>query len=518
MIAAPSPGVLALSARGTAGRNVGLCAVVLIAAIFAHRDALGGMVRLWNVSPMYSYGFTVPLISGYLLWTRRGRLSRLTPKPSWVAGGIALILATVMAATARTGGIQLLDQLAFLVAITGGVLLLFGAAYVKVGWAALAYLLLMVPVWDGFTEPLHAPFQLRSAEIGVWLLQLMGIPAHREGVFIELSSMKVEVARACSGVNYLVAVVALGLPLSYLFLKGIWRRLALLLFAVLVAALSNGLRVALIGALLHFDIGSPLHGPFHVLHGLFVAGIGYVALFAGLRFLATDESDAAARADEVRTHRASLGRSAPLSTVAAGALVALFVGVGLNAFWRAPAAVSLDSELRTFPIRLGQWVSDGDLGTRPPTAALWPGADTAVRRRYRRADGATVDLYIGYFATQRQNKEVINSRAADLHRGARVVRVGGDASGFEANQATPLPDKLNMLFWYHVDRTPEANPHVVRLRTLWNSMRRGRSNGAVVVLTLRDASGVPETVVFEEFAPLVEQALATRMSEAARGI
>lgn len=518
MIGAPSPGALSLPVRGIAGRNLALCGAVLLAAIFAHRDALAGMVHLWNVSPMYSYGFTVPLISGYLLWTRRGPLSRLTPKPSWVAGGVALVLSTIMAATARIGGIQLLDQLAFLVAIAGCALLLFGAAYVKVGWAALAYLLLMVPVWDGFTEPLHGPFQLRSAEIGVWLLQLMGIPAHREGVFIELSAMKIEVARACSGVNYLVAVVALGLPLSYLFLKGIWRRLALLLFAMVVAALSNGLRVALIGLLLHFDIGSPLHGPFHVLHGLFVAGIGYVALFAGLRLLSTDESDAAARADEVRTPRASIGGSGALSTAAAAALVALFVGVGLNAFWRAPAEVSLDGELRAFPIRLGQWVSDGDLGIGPTTAALWPGADTAVRRRYRRADGATVDLYIGYFASQRQNKEVINSRAADLHRGATVVRVGGDAGGFEANQATALPDKLNTLFWYHVDRTPEANPYVVRLRTLWNSMRRGRSNGAVIVLTLRNANGVPEIVVFEEFAPLVEQALITRMDDAARGI
>ena len=516
MMSAPTSGALAVPSRGVAGRNLALCGVALLAAIFAHREALAAMVQLWNMSPMYSYGFTIPIISGYLLWTRRDAFARLTPRPSWGAGAIALTVSTVMAATARTGGIQLLDQLAFLVAIAGCALLLFGAAYVKVGWAALAYLLLMVPVWDGFTEPLHQPFQLRSAEIGVWILQLFGIPAHREGVFIELSSMRVEVARACSGVNYLVAVVALGLPLSYLFLKGIWRRLALLLFAVLVAALSNGLRVALIGALLHLDIGSPLHGPFHVLHGLFVAGIGYVALFAGLRVLATDEPGAAT--DKPRPPSASFAGRGPVSTAAAAALVALFVGVGLNAFWRTPRAVSLDGELRAFPITLGPWVSDGDLGIGPATTALWPGADTAVRRRYRRADGATVDLFIGYFASQRQNKEVITSRAADLHRRATIVRIAGVDGGFDANQATALPDRLNTLFWYQLDRTPEANPNVVRLRTLWNSMRRGRSNGAVVVLTLRNANGAPETAVFEEFAPLVEQALVARMSDGVRGI
>ena len=56
----------------------------------------------------------------------------------------------------------------------------------------------------------------------------------------------------------------------------------------MVAALSNGLRVALIGVLA-YQFDAPLHGPVHMLHGLFVAAIGYVVLFAGLRWLARGE-------------------------------------------------------------------------------------------------------------------------------------------------------------------------------------------------------------------------------------
>jgi hypothetical protein len=41
-----------------------------------------------------------------------------------------------------------------------------------------------------------------------------------------------------------IAVTALGLPLAYLYLPGLWRRVALLVSALAVAALSNGLRVA----------------------------------------------------------------------------------------------------------------------------------------------------------------------------------------------------------------------------------------------------------------------------------
>ena len=55
----------------------------------------------------------------------------------------------------------------------------------------------------------------------------------------------------------------------------------------------------MIGALVYYDIGAPLHGPAHVLHGLFVSGIGHVALFVGLWLLGAREQrrrgDAAGR-------------------------------------------------------------------------------------------------------------------------------------------------------------------------------------------------------------------------------
>ena len=275
--------------------------VVVLALVAAHRTALAGMVSLWRVSPMYSYGVTVPFVSILLVWSRRDRLRGLPMSPSWLLGGAALALSVLMTLAGRLAGLQVLEQLSFLVGLTAAALLLFSAAHVRMMWAALAYLLLMVPLWDGLTERLHVPFQLRSAEVGVWLLRLVGIPAFRDQTVITLPNVALEVARACSGVNYLVAVVALGLPLSYVYLSSVSRRVILLVSAVAVAALSNGLRVALIGFLAYHEFGSALHGPFHTLHGLFVSVIGYIVLFAGLRLLATKNEAAATAAGAGRT-------------------------------------------------------------------------------------------------------------------------------------------------------------------------------------------------------------------------
>jgi EpsI family protein len=501
--------------RPLAARDGFLLTLVVAALVFAHREALGAMVRQWNASPMYSYGFTVPFISAYLLWARRDAIMALTPRPSWLAGGAVLACGFFMLAAGRASGIQVLEQVAFLVSLTGVVLVLFGAPYVRVAWAALAYLLLMVPLWDGLTEHFHAPFQRRSAEMGVWMLRAIGIPAYREGVFIALPNLDIEVARACSGVNYLVAVLALGLPLAYLYLRDTWRRVVLLVSAVLVAALSNGARVALIGTLAYLEIGSPLHGPLHVLHGLFVAGVGYVVLFAGLRLLApaqqaTPSVDPMSPTGAPKTTRADSSRR--VATLAAAGLAAVFLLVGSAPLTSAPHDVVLDGALEAFPDRLGDWVGIGTgAWPQPADTTRWPGADVEFRRRFRRADGATVDLFVAYFASQSQNKEIVNDRAAELHARATRVRVGADGGGFDANLVPSDAGRQELLFWYRVDARPDTNPYLVKARTLWSAIWRGDTHGAVVVLT--PGAGIVESPAgaLFEIAPLVEEALASRL-------
>jgi len=87
---------------------------LLVSLIYAHAGALRGMVDLWNVSPMYSYGYTVPLISGYLLWARRDALRALTPTSDRLLGVPVTLLGIALLVSGRAGGIQVLEQVAFL--------------------------------------------------------------------------------------------------------------------------------------------------------------------------------------------------------------------------------------------------------------------------------------------------------------------------------------------------------------------------------------------------------------------
>jgi EpsI family protein len=468
--------------RRAGGRSIVL-ALAAIGAIVVHAAAVAGLLELWDRSPMYSYGYVVPFVAAYLAWHSRAAVAAAPRRPAPIAGGIGLALWAALVVAGHAGGVQVLQVVALIVGLVAALLLVEGWPRTRVLWAPLAYLWLLVPVWDAFTEPMHEPFQQASAAMGVALLHLAGIPALRDGTVISMPNLQIEVARACSGVNYLVAVLALGLPLAYLRLATFSRRFLLVASAVTIAALANGLRVALIGLLAHYDVGSPLHGPFHVLHGLFVAGIGQVVLFSLVGFLARSEQrHASAPVAAAPAPSPSARRQARL----APALALLFVVwavAGLTAADR-PAPVPLAAGLDTLPAFLGPWAAEP---SAPNGLDWWPTADARLSRRYRTASGDVADVQIAYFSAQAQAHEVVSYRAGPLHRQATpltAVEASGPAIPVNLAYDSRDGEVRALVFWYELDGVVETTPFAAKLRTLWHALGRRRTNGAAVLIAM----------------------------------
>jgi EpsI family protein len=481
---------------------VALLALVVAMAV-AFGPAVAGMRATWDATPMYSFGYIVPLIAAFLVWRRRDKLAGLRPAP-WLVPGAALLLGSAALLTAgRLGGIQVAEQAAFVVALPAVVLVLWGGAVLQVVWFALAYLVLMVPFWEGLTEPLHLPFQQLSANLGIRMLHLVGIPAYREGLYLYLPNVTLEVARACSGVNYLVAILALGAPLGYLYLPTVGRRVLLLAMAIGVAAVSNSLRVALIGVLSYLDIGSPLHGPGHVLHGVFVSGIGYVVLLVGLRVLSPRQPAASRATAEGAGGATALMPPARLALAAS----AFFGSVAVFLTFYQPQPVPLPVAQAHLPERLGEWTSSGLGGD----AAWWHDPDDERRRRYSHGASGPVDVAIAYYALQRQGRELAGQEAGALHRSviADDVRLADGALVNAVRLKTPEGERTG-LFWYEIDGRPLASPRAVKVHTAWNTLVHRRNNGTMVVLLgpVRPAAGADDLAALRELASALRAALA----------
>ncbi len=463
-------------------RPVAAAAALILLALalaVAYGPALASMKAMWDATPMYSFGYVVPVVAAFLVWTRRCTLAAIAPRAD-LAGGLATFCgALVLLGIGRIAGIQIAEQVSFVVALVAIVLLIWGRTMLRAIWLPIAYLSLMVPLWDVFTEPLHAPFQRLSARIGIALLQAFDIPVFLDGTFIHLPTITLEVARACSGVNYLVAVLALGVPLAHLYLPSLWRRVLLLTSAIAIAALSNGLRVALIGILVHLEVGSPLHGPAHVLHGLFVSGIGFVVLLVGLHWLAPVPS--AAPTD---VPGAGTAWTIPARRVLATALLFVAASGALAAYRPRPAA--LERPLSSLAVVIGPWRATGvDLRTAP----WWQQADDTLRRTYVGPGDVHVEVAIGYFSRQQQGFEPASHLSAPLHRArVRVAALNPSGSGPAVNYIrlrSPAGSREGV-FWYDIGGAVVATQWAAKAATVQSVLTTRSSAGLIVVVLAAD--------------------------------
>ena len=493
-------------------QDVVLAGAVLLSFVVCYAGVIASLFEQWMSNDMYAHGILIPFISAYLLWDRRALLASTPVEPALVSGSLLFGTALAMLFVGHVGGVISLEQVSLIVAILGLVLLLFGKKMLARTVFPLVFLLFAIPIWDVVTNRLHAPFQLLSARIGASLLSAVGIPIRIEGVFIELPNMTLEVAQACSGVNFLVAILALALPQAYLMLQGIGLQIFVAGFAAIVALVTNGLRVALIG-LLAYTIGSgpDVHGPGHVLQGLSVAVVGFVVLFATIVLLSKlSPRKSSPNVTETRVESFTPSRLGPRLTITVSMI--LFVTAAAAAAWRV-SPVEPARPLAEVPSNLGSWVTLLSDATAPPFRAR--GATHELARTYLAPSRRQVRLYIGYFVDQSQGRELVTEQTLALMQGAKPVTLRmADGRNKDASELvrTAKGTSQYVLSWYELNGHSTSNGYSAKAWTTWDALVRRRTSGAVVTLTADVASDadVREAAAdVQELATLVAPVLET---------
>jgi len=127
---------------------------------------------------------------------------------------------------------------------------------------------------------LAVPLQMAAAKFGAFSLSAVGIPVLREGNLIVLANTTLEVAEACSGIRSLVSLTALAVFFAYFTESRAAMRIAVVVSAVPIAVVANGVRVAGTGAAAHAFGAHAAEGFFHTFSGWIVFGTAF-ALLAG---------------------------------------------------------------------------------------------------------------------------------------------------------------------------------------------------------------------------------------------
>lgn len=228
----------------------------------------------WNYSA-YNHCILIVPISLYLIYEKKVALLTRPPSISWL-GGAYFLLNSFLWLVGGFLAIAALQHLAAIGLVIALIWTLIGNSPARVIAFPLFYLYFGVP--EG--EILVPYLRDLTAEVVVNLLRATGIPVFMEGRYLTIPSGQFHVAKACSGINYLIATLAVGTVFAYTRYSSNWRRLAFMMLAILVPLLANGLRAYGIVMIAHLSEYKYAMGIDHYIYGWLFFGFVIFILFA----------------------------------------------------------------------------------------------------------------------------------------------------------------------------------------------------------------------------------------------
>jgi exosortase A len=392
-LAMPSETLALTGWRAHLGALGALCLGILL---LFHRDA-ADIAAIWWESSTFNHCLLVGPIIAWLVWQRLPELRRLVPA-AWAPGLLLVGAGASGWLLGEAGGIAFARHLGLAFMLQGAVVACLGKAVARGLAFPLFYALFLVPVG----EELVPAMQTLTAQIAAGLLALAGVPAHLEGVFITTPTGYFEVAEACAGVKFLIAMLAFGALVANVCFRSWPRRIAFLAVSILIPILANGVRAwgtIYISHLTSVDFAASFD---HVVYGgIFFALVIALIIGAGWRFFDRGVNDPWFDPEKLQPEAP---RGARLALVA-GAIVGLALiplawsGAVTAAGVRAvPAAIAVPDVpgWRRVPAGQGRF-------WQPHFA----GADLARIAHYRDGRGRAIDLAIILFARQSEGRELV---------------------------------------------------------------------------------------------------------------
>ena len=214
----------------------------LIAALtWGYWNMLTYTSSFWD-NPLYSHGWIIPLFCGYLFWQRRRKLAQVAGSERWI--GLAILVVSLLVRLyASYYDMNPIDRLSYIGALLGITQIIGGFSMLKWAGPPLAFLVFMFPLPSVLENSVLHGLQRVAAISSTWTLQLIGIPALREGSKIVIDQLDLDVADACSGLRMSTIFGAMSVALAMMINRPWWDRLAILLSAIPVALFTNVIRI-----------------------------------------------------------------------------------------------------------------------------------------------------------------------------------------------------------------------------------------------------------------------------------
>jgi exosortase D (VPLPA-CTERM-specific) len=472
--------------------------VLLLAVAVVFRGAFYEMWHTWTHREEYSHGPLLPLVALFLAWQRRDAAVKAGMRASW-AGCWIVLSGLILNALGQFATLYVIQQYAFLLVVVGLLVTAVGWRATRAMWVPLVVLASMVPLPHMLLNGLSAQLQLASSWIGVWTLRLLGISVFLEGNVIDLGRYQLQVAEACSGLNYLFPLMTLGFLMACFFKAATWKRALVFLSSVPLTVLMNSLRIAMIGVLVERWGIAMAEGFLHQFQGWAVFMVTAVLLYLEMLLLSAVGADRRSLRDAFVIELPPRGQArtglvaSPLNRPQLAALgLTVVAAIGVLLLPARTGVVPARQSFTTFPLQLADW--HGRRGALEPVYLDSLKLSDYLLADYAGSGGHVVNLYVAWYDAQSSGISTHSPRSCLPGGGWRIVDLREQQ--VDSIRLGPRPLQVNraliqygsdrqlVYYWFQQRGRVITNEYLVKWYIFWDALVLGRTDGSLVRLVV----------------------------------
>jgi exosortase len=213
--------------------------ILLVAGGVACFQPMRWLVESWLVNPYYLHGFIVAFASlGFLIYRAKNSSINTDNNKTWIyflAAGIVLYAIGFLI------GLNYLKTVPVFLILLSAAYLLGGKTWGDNLRFPLLFPIIAVPI--PFLAELTAFLQFAMASLSTGILHIFGYEIHAEGALIHLPNATFLIAEPSSGIQSLIALLTLMIPVVYFTKTSSCKKVYLYLLIVPIAMMSNLLRI-----------------------------------------------------------------------------------------------------------------------------------------------------------------------------------------------------------------------------------------------------------------------------------
>jgi exosortase A len=471
-----------LTAPGWRIHLAGLGALWAALLLLFHRD-VGDVFRLWLKGNTYNHCLLILPLIGWLVWQRLPELRRIAPA-AWAPGLLLVAAGAFGWLLGNAGGIDIARHLSLVLMLQGAAIACLGKAAARGLAFPIFYALFLVP----FGEELVAPMQTLTAKMAMALLALSHVPATIRGVFISTPAGYFEVAEACSGVKFLIAMAAYAALAANVCFRSSRRRALFVAAAIGFPILANGVRAWATIYVAYLTDKRYAVGFDHVVYGWIFFALVIVLIMAAARpFFDRKANDPWFDPEALQAEGTAPGSARRLAAVGAAALALAAAGPAWSAAVQAGSVVEVSGV--ALPDVPGWTEVPRDKGR--PWVPNFSGFDAFRIARYRDAQGREVDLAMAVYARQEDGREL-----AGFGQGA--TRPDG-AWAWTADAPPPPGGKSERIFshgtirevasFYRVGNLLTGSRAAVKIETMKTQLLGGPQRAVAILVSAEEPAG-----------------------------